>query len=91
MPVHALQRRNHQAIRNRGTIGGSLALADPSADWPTTMAALGAIIEWHGAEGKNSCAAEEFVAGDGFLRAKFLAGVLFVVIYGKISLVERKR
>lgn len=51
----------YQAIRNRGTIGGSLALADPSADWPTTMAALGAVIEWHGVEGKNSCAAEEFV------------------------------
>jgi aerobic carbon-monoxide dehydrogenase medium subunit len=51
----------YQAIRNRGTIGGSLALADPSADWPTTTAALGAIIEWEGPDGKNSCPSEEFV------------------------------
>ena len=51
----------YQAVRNRGTIGGSLALADPAADWLTTMAALGAVIEWHGVEGKNSCTAEEFV------------------------------
>ncbi len=30
----------HPAIRNRGTIGGSLALADPAAEWPATMLAL---------------------------------------------------
>jgi carbon-monoxide dehydrogenase medium subunit len=52
----------YQAVRNRGTIGGSLALADPSADWLTTTAALGATIEWDGPDGKNSCPAEEFVA-----------------------------
>ncbi len=52
----------YQAIRNRGTIGGSLALADPSADWLTTTAALGATIEWEGPDGKNSCPADEFVA-----------------------------
>jgi aerobic carbon-monoxide dehydrogenase medium subunit len=52
----------YQAVRNRGTIGGSLALADPSADWLTTTAALGATIEWEGPDGKNSCPAEEFVA-----------------------------
>jgi carbon-monoxide dehydrogenase medium subunit len=32
----------HRAIRNRGTIGGSLCAADPSADWPSALAALGA-------------------------------------------------
>ncbi len=51
----------YQAVRNRGTIGGSLALADPSADWLTTTAALGATIEWEGPDGKNSCLSEEFV------------------------------
>jgi aerobic carbon-monoxide dehydrogenase medium subunit len=51
----------YQAVRNRGTIGGSLALADPAADWLTTTAALGAIIEWQGPQGKSSCPAEEFV------------------------------
>jgi carbon-monoxide dehydrogenase medium subunit len=53
----------YQAVRNRGTIGGSLALADPAADWLTTTAALGATIEWHGADGPNSCPADEFVFG----------------------------
>jgi carbon-monoxide dehydrogenase medium subunit len=52
----------YQAVRNRGTIGGSLALADPSADWLTTTAALGATIEWEGPDGPGSCLAEEFVA-----------------------------
>ncbi|MGH3321523.1 MAG: FAD binding domain-containing protein [Streptosporangiaceae bacterium] len=32
----------YRAIRNRGTLGGSLAHADPSAEWPVVMAALGA-------------------------------------------------
>jgi carbon-monoxide dehydrogenase medium subunit len=32
----------YRAIRNKGTIGGSLVNADPSADWPTAMLALGA-------------------------------------------------
>jgi carbon-monoxide dehydrogenase medium subunit len=34
----------YRAVRNRGTLGGSLAHADPAADWPSVMAALGAII-----------------------------------------------
>jgi carbon-monoxide dehydrogenase medium subunit len=51
----------YQAVRNRGTIGGSLALADPSADWVTTTAALGATIEWQGPDGPGSSLAEEFI------------------------------
>lgn len=51
----------YQAVRNRGTIGGSLSLADPAADWLTTTAALGATIEWEGPDGAKSCPAEEFV------------------------------
>ncbi|MYZ49197.1 FAD binding domain-containing protein [Propylenella binzhouense] len=51
----------YQAVRNRGTIGGSLALADPAADWLATMAALGAAIEWVGPDGPGSCPAEAFV------------------------------
>ncbi len=51
----------YQAVRSRGTIGGSLALADPSADWLTTTAALGATIEWEGPDGKGECPADEFV------------------------------
>lgn len=51
----------YQAVRNRGTFGGSLSLADPAADWLTTTAALGATIEWEGVGGKSSCLAEDFV------------------------------
>ncbi len=51
----------YQAVRSRGTIGGSLALADPSADWLTTTATLGATIEWEGPDGKGECRADEFV------------------------------
>jgi carbon-monoxide dehydrogenase medium subunit len=51
----------YQAVRNRGTIGGSLSLADPAADWLTTTAALGATIEWEGPDGKKTCPADEFV------------------------------
>tara|TARA_R110002096_G_scaffold267647_1_gene461401 strand:+ start:20153 stop:20980 length:828 start_codon:yes stop_codon:yes gene_type:complete len=34
----------HRAVRNRGTIGGSLCHADPAADWVTAMTALGATV-----------------------------------------------
>ncbi len=34
----------YRAVRNRGTIGGSLCHADPAADWLTTLTALGAIV-----------------------------------------------
>ena len=38
----------YRAVRNRGTIGGSLAHADPAADWATAMAVLGAGVIVHG-------------------------------------------
>ncbi|MDC7784720.1 FAD binding domain-containing protein [Rhodoplanes sp. TEM] len=34
----------YRAVRNRGTVGGSLCHADPAADWPTALAALGADV-----------------------------------------------
>jgi carbon-monoxide dehydrogenase medium subunit len=37
------ERIAYRAVRNRGTIGGSLCHADPAADWPCTLTALGAI------------------------------------------------
>src|SRR5260221_7619606 len=38
----------YRSVRNRGTIGGSLAHADPAADWPLTLAALGASVNVRG-------------------------------------------
>lgn len=41
---HVAQGIAYRAVRNRGTLGGSLAHSDPAADWPSVMAALGATI-----------------------------------------------
>jgi carbon-monoxide dehydrogenase medium subunit len=47
-------------VRNRGTIGGSLANADPAADWPAVVIALNAELEIAGPDGKRRIAAKEF-------------------------------
>lgn len=47
-------------VRNRGTIGGSLAHADPAADYPTTIVALGATIAVMGAKGSRNISADQF-------------------------------
>jgi carbon-monoxide dehydrogenase medium subunit len=49
-----------QQVRNRGTIGGSLAHADPAADLPTVMLALGATMTALGAHGSRDIAAPDF-------------------------------
>jgi carbon-monoxide dehydrogenase medium subunit len=51
------------AVRNRGTIGGSVAHADPGADYPTVLTALGATIEVAGPSGQRSIAAADFFEG----------------------------
>src|SRR5204863_514804 len=51
------------AIRNRGTIGGSLAYADPAAEFPACLVALGGEIDIAGAGGKRSMKAEAFFTG----------------------------
>jgi len=53
----------HAAIRTRGTIGGSLAHADPAAELPAVMIALGATIGVRGATGARRIAASEFFTG----------------------------
>jgi carbon-monoxide dehydrogenase medium subunit len=52
-----------RAVRNRGTIGGALALADPAADWITAAVAVEARLHLIGAAGRRIVAAEEFVLG----------------------------
>lgn len=47
-------------IRNMGTIGGSLAHADPAADLPAAMLALGATLVATGADGTRTVAADDF-------------------------------
>ncbi|MBI5318698.1 xanthine dehydrogenase family protein subunit M [Bradyrhizobium sp.] len=53
----------HPAIRNRGTIGGSLAQADPASELPACMLALGATIVVRGPGGERRIAAEDFFTG----------------------------
>ncbi|MCD0505410.1 FAD binding domain-containing protein [Bordetella petrii] len=53
----------YRAIRNRGTLGGSLAHADPAADWVLTMVALGAELEIAGPDGSRRVPAGEFMQG----------------------------
>jgi carbon-monoxide dehydrogenase medium subunit len=53
----------HPAIRNRGTIGGSLAHADPASELPACAIALDATIVVRGAAGERRIAAEEFFLG----------------------------
>src|SRR5690348_5486040 len=47
-------------VRNRGTIGGSLAHADPSADLPAVILALGATMVAVGSAGRRTISADEF-------------------------------
>jgi carbon-monoxide dehydrogenase medium subunit len=47
-------------VRNKGTIGGSLAHADPAADWPAAVIALGADIVAQGAKGERVIKADDF-------------------------------
>ena len=53
----------HPAIRNRGTIGGSLALADPAAELPACALALDATIVAIGRGGERRIPAREFFVG----------------------------
>lgn len=53
----------HPAIRNRGTIGGSLAQADPASELPACMVALDATIIVRGPRGERRIPATEFFTG----------------------------
>jgi carbon-monoxide dehydrogenase medium subunit len=53
----------HPAIRNRGTLGGSLAHADPASELPACMVALNATIIVRGQGGERRIAAEDFFTG----------------------------
>jgi carbon-monoxide dehydrogenase medium subunit len=50
-------------VRNMGTLGGSIAHADPSADWPAVLLVLGASIQVQGPNGERFIAANEFFLG----------------------------
>ena len=53
----------YRAVRNRGTIGGSVCHADPAADWISALCALGAQCVIAGPGGPRRLAVEDFVTG----------------------------
>ena len=78
----------YRAVRNRGTIGGSLAHADPAADWPLALAALDATVVLRGRAG------ERRVPADGMMTAAFTTGlrddeIVETVLVPKLSAAAR--
>lgn len=59
----ALPHIAHAAVRNRGTIGGSVALADPAAEMPALLLALDAVITVQSEGGEKTHAARDFFLG----------------------------
>jgi aerobic carbon-monoxide dehydrogenase medium subunit len=51
----------YRAVRNRGTVGGSLAHADPAADWVVTLVALGAQLSLYSPRGTRRVAMDDFM------------------------------
>lgn len=61
--ARAMPHIGHAAIRNRGTFGGSVAFADPAAELPACMLALGGEIDIAGPKGKRTVKADDFFKG----------------------------
>ena len=59
----ALPLIGHRAIRNRGTVGGSIAHADPAAEWPALSLALDATMDVAGPNGTRTVSAGDFFLG----------------------------
>ncbi len=53
----------YRSVRNHGTIGGSVALADPAADWPACLLALGATARISGPSGERVEPMEALLVG----------------------------
>jgi carbon-monoxide dehydrogenase medium subunit len=61
--VQATSHVGHHQTRNRGTVGGSIALGEPAAELPATAVALGATIEARSTRGTRQIPAVEFYLG----------------------------
>src|SRR5665213_211200 len=61
--AHAMPHIAHPAIRNRGTLGGSIAFADPAAELPACLLALDGEIDATGPKGKRTIRAQDFFKG----------------------------
>lgn len=61
--ARAMPHIGHAAIRNRGTLAGSIAFADPAAELPACLLALDGAIEATGPNGKRTIEARDFFTG----------------------------
>jgi carbon-monoxide dehydrogenase medium subunit len=61
--ARALPHIGHPAIRNRGTLGGSIAFADPAAELPACLLALDGEVDATGPKGKRTIKAQDFFRG----------------------------
>ena len=76
--AHAASHVGDSQVRHRGTIGGSIAHADPASDLPATTLALGATYVVQGPKGKREIAAGDFYKG--FLESALAADEMLVEI-----------
>jgi len=61
--ARAMPHIGHVAIRNRGTLGGSIAFADPAAELPACLLALDGEVEASGPTGRRTIKADDFFKG----------------------------
>jgi aerobic carbon-monoxide dehydrogenase medium subunit len=78
----------YRAVRNRGTLGGSLCHADPAADWVSAMMLLSAVVIIEGRDGTREVEAEHFVIS-GFSTALDEDEVLAAIRIPKLSSTAR--
>ena len=76
--AHAASLVGDPQIRHRGTIGGSLAHADPAADLPLALVALGGSVELAGPGGTRQVAADDFFVG--FFETALAEGELLTAV-----------
>ena len=69
----------YRAVRNRGTVGGSLSHADPAADWVSALSALGAKLTLRSLSGVRTVAMADFIVGA--LESALRAGELVEAIH----------
>ena len=60
---HVASGLSYRAVSTRGTIGGSLALADPAAEWPTVLTALGAQVTLSSNRSQRNLSVAELITG----------------------------
>ena len=83
----------HLQIRNRGTVGGSVAHADPAAEYPAVVLALDAELEATSAAGRRVIAARDFFTGlwtTALGPAELLTGIRFPVWDGRTGFAVRE-